>query len=87
MVESPYRFRIGDFECIAFRDGGHMGSTEVLFVNAPDNVLKDALQAYNLEPDKLQSTWTCLLVDTGEFKVLVDTGIGSGIPIGGKLLE
>lgn len=86
MPFSPYHFELGNFKCIAIRDGGHMGSADVIFVNAPEQELAQALQVHNLEADQLRSTWTCLLIDTGEQNLLIDTGSGSGVPVGGQLL-
>ena len=63
-----------------------MGSADFLFANAPPEELKAILRKQNLERDQLPSNWTCLLVDTGRKKLLVDTGIGHLDPGGGKLL-
>jgi glyoxylase-like metal-dependent hydrolase (beta-lactamase superfamily II) len=86
MAESLFHFTHGEFKCIAIRDGGHMGSADFLFVNAPADELSAALRKHNLEMDQLPSSWTCLLVDTGDVKLLVDTGVGGGNPNGGQLL-
>jgi glyoxylase-like metal-dependent hydrolase (beta-lactamase superfamily II) len=83
--KSHYHFAVGEFNCIAIRDGSHMGSADFLFDNAPAEQLNAALQKANLESDQLPSSWTCLLVDTGREKLLVDTGIGGLAPEGGKL--
>lgn len=85
MNAKPWHFTLGSLKCIAIRDGGHMGSADFLFSNAPQQEVAQALQKFNLEPDQLKSSWTCLLVDNGEKTLLIDTGIGSGIPIGGQL--
>ena len=81
----PWHFTLGNFKCIAIRDGGHMVSADFLFCNAPQQELAQALQKYGLEADQLKSSWTCLLVDTGEKTLLIDTGVGSGISEGGQL--
>ena len=86
MKLAPWHFRLGRFRCIAIRDGGHRGSADFLFCNAPQHEIAQALQSHTLAADQLVSSWTCLLVDTGENTLLVDTGIGSGIPDGGKLV-
>src|SRR5512138_1790899 len=85
MNAAPWHFTVGNFKCIAIRDGGHMGSADFLFCNAPQQEIEQALQKYGLEADQLKSSWTCLLVDTGEKTLLVDTGVGSSLPIGGQL--
>ena len=78
---------MGEFVCIAIRDGGHMGSADFLFSNAPEQELSQALKSHNLNASQLESSWTCLLVDTGEKILLIDTGIGSGVPGGGQLMS
>ena len=85
MNPDPWHFTVGNFKCIAIRDGGHMGSANFLFRNAPQQEVAQALQKHGLEADQLKSSWTCLLVDTGEKTLLIDTGVGSGIPEGGQL--
>jgi glyoxylase-like metal-dependent hydrolase (beta-lactamase superfamily II) len=87
MISVPWQFKLGDFRCIAIRDGGHLGSSDFLFCNAPEHEVAEALQRHGLEADQLKSSWTCLLVDTGEKTLLVDTGIGSGVPDGGTLVS
>jgi glyoxylase-like metal-dependent hydrolase (beta-lactamase superfamily II) len=87
MISVPWHFRLGNFKCIAIRDGGHLGSADFLFCNAPEQEVTQALRRHGLEADQLKSSWTCSLVDTGEKTLLVDTGIGSGISEGGKLVS
>jgi metal-dependent hydrolase (beta-lactamase superfamily II) len=86
MENSHFHITLGDFKCIAIRDGGQNISADFLFANAPPEELNTVLQNKNLERDQLRSMWTCLLVDTGRVKLLVDTGYGSGEPRGGNLL-
>ena len=81
-----YRFNIGDFQCVALNDGNIIGNAAMLFANAPQEELRQVLQHYDLKPDHLPSTWTCLLVETPTNVVLVDTGLGTGGEYGGQLL-
>ena len=87
MISRPRHFTVGNFRCVAIRDGGHMGEADFLFCNAPKEEVAQALQKHALEADQLKSSWTCLLVDNGEKTLLVDTGIGSGVPDGGTLVS
>jgi glyoxylase-like metal-dependent hydrolase (beta-lactamase superfamily II) len=87
MISVPWHFTVGSFRCIAIRDGGHLGSADFLFCNAPKEEVAQALQKHGLEADQLKSSWTCLLVDTGEKTLLIDTGIGSGVSEGGQLVS
>ncbi|HEY5732028.1 MAG TPA: MBL fold metallo-hydrolase, partial [Anaerolineales bacterium] len=86
MTTQSYHFELGNFKCIVIRDGEHKGSAEFIFCNAPQDDVAQILQKYKLEADQLGSSWTCLLVDTGERTLLIDTGVGSGVPIGGRLI-
>ncbi len=56
MPDSPYPFRIGRYKCLAIRDGGHMGSADFLFANAPEQELAHALNTHRLEADQLASS-------------------------------
>ena len=81
-----YRFKIGNFQCLAVNDGVFIGNADMLFANAPEEELRQVLQRYGLKPDHLPSSWTCLLVKTPTNIVLVDTGMGTGGEYGGQLL-
>ena len=82
-----YRFTIGDFQCLAVNDGDFVGNANMLFANAPKEELLQVLQIYDLKPDHLPSTWTCLLIKTPTNVVLVDTGIGAGGEYGGSYCQ
>jgi hypothetical protein len=84
----PFKFNIGRYRCTVIHDGGHMGKASFVFANAPEGELNQTLQEYHLEPDKIPSSWNCLFIDTGDKKLLVDTGYGprDGLPEG-KLIE
>ena len=75
-MENRHRFTVGAFNCLAIKDGGYGGSAAQLFTNAPEEALARALQTHDLSPESLPSTWTCLLVETEEHLVLIDTGGG-----------
>ncbi|UCB42976.1 MAG: MBL fold metallo-hydrolase [Dehalococcoidales bacterium] len=92
-----YQFKLGDFQCIAVSDGTHIYAPPTfplpatfLFANAPRRRLEQVLREHDLQPEQW-SEWTspyiCLLVNTGEHKVLVDTGAGDLAPSTGKLLR
>ena len=92
-----YRFKLGDFQCIAVSDGTHTYSPPTfpppaifLFANAPRERLEETLREHNLYPRQWAewvSPYICLAVNTGEHQVLVDTGAGDLAPSTGKLLQ
>jgi len=92
-----YRFKIGIFECIAVSDGTHTYAPPIfpppatfLFVNAPREHLEQVLRQHNLQPKQWVewiSPYICVVVNTGEYRVLVDTGADGLAPSTGRLLQ
>jgi glyoxylase-like metal-dependent hydrolase (beta-lactamase superfamily II) len=96
MNTEMFRFSVGNFECTAISDGFLTRSApffpapaKFLFQNAPPDQLKQVLHDHNIKMDDL-STWTtlytCLLVDTGQSLVLIDTGANRLGPDTGQML-
>ena len=86
-----HRFKVGDFECMAVSDGTFAYPDHSFFVNAPKERLEQVLREHNIQPGEIITPWTCLLVNTGRQRVLVDTGGGPEatrlVPSVGKLLQ
>jgi glyoxylase-like metal-dependent hydrolase (beta-lactamase superfamily II) len=92
-----YKFKLGDFQCVAVSDGTHTYAPPtfpppavLLFANAPGKRLEQVLHEHNLQPEhwiEWTSPYICLLVNTDGHKVLVDTGAGALAPSTGKLLK
>ncbi len=97
MRSEVYHFKVGAFECMAVSDGTHTYApptfpppTLLLFGNAPRNHLEPALREYNIQPEQWVewiSPYICLLVNTGQHLVLVDTGANGLAPTTGKLIQ
>jgi glyoxylase-like metal-dependent hydrolase (beta-lactamase superfamily II) len=97
MRQNAYHFHVGDFECIAVSDGSFIYApprfpppATALFINAPREHLGQTLQEYNLKSDQWTewiSTYTCLVINTGDCVLLVDTGAGNLAPTTGKLVQ
>lgn len=97
MNTEVYRFKVGDFECIAVSDGNHTYAPPIfpppamfLFANAPRGRLEQALCEHNLKPEEWlewTSSYTCLVVNTGQQRVLIDTGADGLAPSTGRLLQ
>jgi len=85
-----YRFKLGTFECIAVSDGTFAYPDHSFFVNAPKERLEQVLRRHGMQPGDITTPWTCLFVNTGQDRILVDTGGGPGaalfVPSVGKLL-
>ena len=91
MANGNYRFELGHFECTIVSDGcfTYHHPAQVFFANAPEEELKQVLREHNLEPEhwtEYVSPYTCLLVDTGRQRVLIDTGAGGMAPTTGNLI-
>jgi glyoxylase-like metal-dependent hydrolase (beta-lactamase superfamily II) len=96
MSIGTFPFTIGEFKCFAVSDGTFTYTpplfpppATLLFANAPTGRLKQALREHGLQPKQWTewiSPYICLVIDTGEQKVLVDTGAGDLGPHTGRLL-
>jgi glyoxylase-like metal-dependent hydrolase (beta-lactamase superfamily II) len=71
------RFQVGTFEGVALSDGAFNYPLESLFANAPVEQVREALRERGLPLDRVTTPYTCLLVDTGAHRVLIDTGAGN----------
>jgi glyoxylase-like metal-dependent hydrolase (beta-lactamase superfamily II) len=101
MDTGSYRFALGGFECVSVSDGAFNYPLESFFANPPTDQVVEALRRHNLPTDRVATPYTCLFVDTGQHRVLIDTGagnLGAGAPqlfptvdhtttVTGKLLE
>jgi glyoxylase-like metal-dependent hydrolase (beta-lactamase superfamily II) len=96
MNNNCYRFKVGDFECMAVSDGFHTYAPPdfpppevLLFSNASMESLALTRRKYNLPALWMEwvSPYTCLVVNTGRHLVLVDTGADGLAPTTGKLIE
>ncbi|HET7036747.1 MAG TPA: MBL fold metallo-hydrolase [Thermomicrobiaceae bacterium] len=81
-----YRFRVGDFQCLAVTDGVSAFPAAVVFGNPSDTERERVLVAHGKPTDMVESSLTSVVVDTGRNRVLIDTGVGAFTPATGKLL-
>jgi glyoxylase-like metal-dependent hydrolase (beta-lactamase superfamily II) len=82
-----YRFKLGDFECVSLSDGSLDYPLKNFFANVPMAQIEEALCQRNLPMDYVTTPYTCLYIDTGEHRVLVDMGAGHLGPRTGRLLQ
>jgi hypothetical protein len=96
MNNDTYRFTLGSYECLIVSDGTLTYTPPMfpppaafLFANAPKTMLNKALEAYGLHTDTWMSwvsPYLCVVVNTDDHRVLIDTGAGTLAPTTGKLL-
>ncbi len=77
MDKEIYRCTIGDFECTIFKDFMGKYLAKDFFSNADKKELDEALLKHNVSPDNIPSPYIAMLLQDGNRKILIDTGIGS----------
>lgn len=85
-------FEIGGFRCTLIADGKHAypAPARLLFPNAPVDELAGELARHGISSENWpiwMSDYTCLLIDTGKQRILLDTGAGDMLPDAGLLTE
>ncbi len=90
MDASIYRFKLGKFDCTVVNDGtySYPQPGKLFFENVPPDRLAAALAEHDIDLDTWDvyvSPYPSLVIETGEHRVLVDTGMGSLVPTTGKL--
>jgi glyoxylase-like metal-dependent hydrolase (beta-lactamase superfamily II) len=86
--KSIYRFTVGKVECIALLDTITEDPVEVLLENVNIDTVESELAKYGLKKGGTFSyPYTCLFINTGSQRVLVDTGLGDLWKPNGKLLD
>lgn len=87
MKKNSFLLKLGDFKCVAVSDGTFTYTDQSFYQNAPKEHLKKIFSEHDLQSGEITTPYTCLFVDTGKHKILVDTGMGAGVvPSVGKLL-
>lgn len=74
-MADTHRFKVGSFDCIVLKDGcSAVDNPSDRLPTASPEAIQAAMDARGI--DKIVSCYNCLYTDTGEHKVLVDTGLG-----------
>jgi glyoxylase-like metal-dependent hydrolase (beta-lactamase superfamily II) len=80
MNTDRYRFKLGDFECLAILDALFTNvDTDTLFSNVTPEILHSVLRAGGMDTESLNSSIICLAVNTGADWILIDAGMGFAI--------
>ena len=79
-MTAVHRFGVGDIGCAALSDGGYSYAASSLFGVGPPPDVAETLRATGIDPDVgVTLAYTPLLIETGDQRVLVDTGAGEGV--------
>ncbi len=79
MTARTFAFDIGQFKCVSISDGIQPIKAELLptfFAGATDEDLALAFEAHGISPEHYELQCNCLLIDTDESRILVDSGGG-----------
>lgn len=71
-----FRFKVGTFECVSISDGNFNYPLESFFANVPKEQIEATLRQHTLPLGQITTPYTCLFINTGEHRVLIDTGAG-----------
>ena len=80
MESNIYSFTVGDFKCVSISDGLQPIDAEMLptfFAGASPEELAIALRQHGMSPDGFDLQCSPLLIDSGDERVLIDSGGGS----------
>jgi glyoxylase-like metal-dependent hydrolase (beta-lactamase superfamily II) len=78
MHDKPYRFTLGAFECMVFNDFQQEYDYDTLANNLSAEQLARTLVSQGIQGTQTTMDYNVLLVKTGEYTVLVDSGIRDG---------
>ena len=70
------RINIGNIRCTVFRDFMFRYTAKDFFMNASQEELNSALNKYKIKPDSIPSPFIAVLLQQGDKKILIDTGVG-----------
>lgn len=77
MDNGIYRFSLGRFTCLAASDGVFSYPPGSFFADVRQEDVEGALSRHHLPTDRIATPYTCLFIDTGDYRVLIDTGAGN----------
>ena len=68
--------KVGTTTCTIFRDLKFKYLAKDFFINANQAELEQSINKYKIKPDNIPSTFIAVLLQQGDKKILIDTGIG-----------
>ena len=86
MNSNPFHFQVGNFACTVFLDGMVPYPPAMFFTNLRKEEYESLLSQRGQGSKEIEVPYTCLFINTGRERVLVDTGAGNLSPTAGNLL-
>jgi hypothetical protein len=74
-MSASYHLEVGKLECVVVADGSNDYRAELLFANASQEELRQALDKHGLGSEVLGIPYTCLAVKVNGEWMLVDTNL------------
>jgi glyoxylase-like metal-dependent hydrolase (beta-lactamase superfamily II) len=89
MKFETFRFRVGSFSCIAIQDDAPLYPIGMFLTNVAKEQYEPVLLERGEDPQHVELPYTCLFINTGLERLLVDTGVGVDRlkPTQGRLLR
>lgn len=76
MIQKIYKRKVGEFDCTIFRDLMFTYAAKDYFTNVKAEDLQNSLKRYQQASDTLDVPYVVMLLERGEQKILIDSGIG-----------
>jgi glyoxylase-like metal-dependent hydrolase (beta-lactamase superfamily II) len=89
-ADNTVTFAIGEIKCTVFHDLQFKYLAKDFFINASPQELEQALSTYQITPDNIPSPFIALLLEQGDKKILIDTGVGftkNPVNVRGKMVS
>ena len=82
-----YPFRIGRFHCLSLSDGYHIYRLNDFYAGVPLEQINAALGRDDLSIQTITTPYSCVYIDNGKNRIMVDVGGGKLLPNAGRLLQ
>jgi glyoxylase-like metal-dependent hydrolase (beta-lactamase superfamily II) len=79
MAFDVYPFTVGHARCHALKDSESEGSTADAFRHDDPEAFARAAQRHGIDLERITLAYTCLLIDLGGARVLIDSGAGGAL--------
>jgi glyoxylase-like metal-dependent hydrolase (beta-lactamase superfamily II) len=76
MKSETFRFQVGSLACIAIQDDAPVYPIGMFLTNLAKGQYEPELLARGEDPQHIELPYTCLFINTGRERLLIDTGIG-----------